>query len=185
MAGEALFRSEWQPTSVQDRAILRAGPSHPQHRDARQRVLWQEGRIAEVEQWLLRAGAVEHDRHSLRRVKLSALRDGLEREPAALSTAASEPKAAPVARIHAAIVNAYDAAKLARKKPPNLIEITAPVLVILGNLGLTASKRQIQELARQTQHAQRRRPPGKTVSSETSKKPQASRISSFRRDGDC
>jgi hypothetical protein len=75
-------------------------------------------------------------------------------------------KPAPDPEIHEAITKAYDSAKKAGEKPPNVKQIAAPVQAILRNAGYQASGNRIQQLASDARHDGRRRKPGKTVASE-------------------
>jgi hypothetical protein len=84
-----------------------------------------------------------------------------------MSPAASPTNApAPGFEIHKAITAVYDDAGERGTKPPNLKEIIAPAQARLLAAGLKASGLQIQKLAEDPRHAGRRRPPGRTVSSE-------------------
>ena len=74
---------------------------------------------------------------------------------------------APPLKIDEAIALAYDEAESARKKPPNLKEIVAPVQAALRDQGLQASERQIQDRADADEFKKRRRKPGPTVASES------------------
>jgi hypothetical protein len=73
---------------------------------------------------------------------------------------------APDTKIHKAISAAYDRAEATHAKPPNLRQIIPSVQARLRKDGYEASGRQIQELARESQHAARRRKRGVTVASE-------------------
>jgi hypothetical protein len=61
---------------------------------------------------------------------------------------------------------AYDIADKEGKKPPNINEVTKLVQARLGETGHTASARQIKGIAERPEFKKRRRPPGKTLSSE-------------------
>lgn len=69
-------------------------------------------------------------------------------------------------QIHNAIQQAYDEAKAAGERPPNLKEIAKPVRKILNANGFDKSARKIEELAGDDRYKGLRRQPGKTVASE-------------------
>jgi hypothetical protein len=73
-------------------------------------------------------------------------------------------RGAPESEIKKAIKAVYDQAERERKKPPNLKEISNPVLEILRNEGFKTSKAQIQTLAGHPDFKKRRRKPGPTLS---------------------
>jgi hypothetical protein len=73
-------------------------------------------------------------------------------------------------QIDEAITSVYDEASNIGHKPPNVKEIILPVQEKLQAQGYGASGNQIQEAAGAEKHAKRRRPPGKTVKSETGRR---------------
>jgi hypothetical protein len=76
---------------------------------------------------------------------------------------------APPDKIHKAIKEVYDEEAAAGRKPPNLEQIAKPTQEKLKAVGLSASGRQIKELASSAEHAIRRLPIGKTVASDKSR----------------
>jgi hypothetical protein len=68
--------------------------------------------------------------------------------------------------IKSAIRRVYDIAEREGKKPPNIKEVPKPVQAQLQARGHYASATQIKEIADSPEFKNRRRPPGKTVSSE-------------------
>jgi hypothetical protein len=94
--------------------------------------------------------------------------DGRARTVAAEATQslAKSLKLAPDAVIREAITSAYDAMHVAGEKPPNVKELPAAVLPLLEKRGYRASARIIETLGGAAEYKRRRRPPGKTVSSE-------------------
>ncbi len=77
---------------------------------------------------------------------------------------------APALTIHEAIAAVYDEAEREQAKPPNIRELAKPVQRLLSQQGRQASGIQIQKLAAEPQHDGRRRTPGKTVTSERSRR---------------
>jgi hypothetical protein len=75
-------------------------------------------------------------------------------------------KPAPRPMVQKAIKAVYDAAQAAGGKPPNIRELPAAVLPCLEEKGYRASARLIQQVGEAQEFKRRRRPPGKTVSSE-------------------
>jgi hypothetical protein len=73
---------------------------------------------------------------------------------------------APARVIDQAIVAVYDEAERTSADPPNVKKVSPLVQEKLRAQGYEASLRQIQKLASQEKHKQRRRPPGKTIASE-------------------
>jgi hypothetical protein len=94
-------------------------------------------------------------------------------EPAPVSQPSRSPvkslKQASEAMIIKAIKSAYDAADAAGRKPPNIKELPTAVRPLLEEKGFYASGRYIEELGAAEEFKRRRRPPGKTVSSERPK----------------
>jgi hypothetical protein len=60
----------------------------------------------------------------------------------------------------------YDTVDKEGKKPPNIKEVAKPALARLQEVGYTASARQIEKIAERPEFKRRRRPPGKTISSD-------------------
>jgi hypothetical protein len=87
----------------------------------------------------------------------------------AIQSTAKSLKPAPNAIIGEAIQAVYDATNAAGEKPPNIRELPAAVMPLLEKKGYSASARLIQELGGDPRFKDRRRPPGKTVSSERSR----------------
>jgi hypothetical protein len=86
--------------------------------------------------------------------------------PASGEAASIDLRRAPDPEIHKAITKAYDDAKAAGTKPPNVIEIINPVQALLRAAGYQATGLHIRDLASADQHKKRRRKPGKTIASE-------------------
>jgi hypothetical protein len=76
---------------------------------------------------------------------------------------AEDLRPAPFAKIDNAIAAVYDEAKAQGKKPPNLIEVVAPVKDKLREQRLSASRERIQEIARDPKHSSRRGKIGVTL----------------------
>jgi hypothetical protein len=68
--------------------------------------------------------------------------------------------------VKAAIRRVYDIAEGEGKKPPNIKEVPKPVQAQLKDGGRKASAAKIKEIAEHAEFKKRRRPPGKTLSSE-------------------
>lgn len=75
-------------------------------------------------------------------------------------------KPAPDPMINNAIREVYDVADSRREKPPNIKELSVPVLDRLRSKGYTTSARHIQTLGGKSEFKGRRRKVGKTLSSE-------------------
>ena len=75
-------------------------------------------------------------------------------------------KPASVPMIKGEVHRAYDIADKEGKKPPNINEVAKLVQARLREIGHTASGRQIKGIAERPEFKKRRRPPGKTLSSE-------------------
>jgi hypothetical protein len=99
--------------------------------------------------------------------------EALDAEPAPVGQPSRSPvkslKQAPRAIVVEAIKSAYDAADAAGRKPPNIKELPAAVRPLLEKKGFETSGRNIQQLGEAEEFKCRRRPPGKTVSSEQPK----------------
>jgi hypothetical protein len=77
-----------------------------------------------------------------------------------------EPKPASEQMIRGAVRRQYDIAETQDKKPPNVKEVAKLVQADLKASGHTASVQKIQKIADSPEFKRRRRPPGKTLSSE-------------------
>jgi hypothetical protein len=75
-------------------------------------------------------------------------------------------KPASVPMIEGEVRRAYDIADEEGKKPPNINEVAKLVQARLREIGHRASGRQIKGIAERPEFTKRRRPPGKTLSSE-------------------
>jgi hypothetical protein len=75
-------------------------------------------------------------------------------------------KSASEQRMVDAVRRVYDIADEEGKKPPNIKQVAKPVQGLLKENGYQASAKQIQEIAERPEFKKRRRPPGRTLSSE-------------------
>jgi hypothetical protein len=76
-------------------------------------------------------------------------------------------KNAPVPLIGKAITAVYDEAAASGQKPPNIVELAPLVQAWLKAKGYSASKKQIRKVGNEEAFEARRRPPGKTLRSES------------------
>jgi hypothetical protein len=87
-----------------------------------------------------------------------------------VTTLSQTKRSAPRETIRTVIREAYDAAAAQGRKPPNINELPAAVLPRLEEKGFCASGRSIQKVGEAKEFKSRRRPPGKTISSEQREK---------------
>jgi hypothetical protein len=83
------------------------------------------------------------------------------RDPSKRPSPRGDLKQATVETIDREVSRAYERAAAAGEKPPNVVEILAPVRASLAVLGYFATKSQIQKVAKSEQHAGRRLPKGR------------------------
>jgi hypothetical protein len=76
-------------------------------------------------------------------------------------------KNAPMPLIGKAITAVYDDADASGQKPPNIVELAPLVQAWLKAKGYSASKKQIRKIGNEEAFEARRRPPGKTLRSES------------------
>jgi hypothetical protein len=159
--------------------FTRTIPDHPRRRPLIVNVDFDQVRLcwATLLGELRQVGGVLADELTLRKLGLwpDSWESVIGREPADEATEGVGPAGDPLKPasdpvIHKAITTAYDNAKTASAKPPNVKEVVKPVQEILCGQGYKASGNQIQKLAGAFQYQSRRRKPGKTVASEIRRK---------------